>query len=218
MGFVSLSPNVYTKILERPTVGWYLDQERVTQAAAHLLNRGGIGRMQYLKALKLLYWAHRESLRETGLPLTGDTPVAMKLGPVLSEVYNYIKSDDLTDHACWDQYLQREGYDLVLKADPGTTKLSRFDLRVLDAAFDQHAGRDGFEMSELTHEFPEWEEANLRRSLDGRGSEPIDMQSMMRAVGCSREQIEGALAARDEERGYFRFFAGLSNANEPAAR
>lgn len=198
-------------------MGWYLDQERVTQAAAHLIQRGG-GRMQFLKVLKLLYWADRESLRETGLPLTGDTPVAMKLGPVLSEVYNYVKSDEMTDHTFWDQYLKRDGYDLVLESDPGTSKLSRFDLRLLDAAVERHAERDGFEMSELSHEFPEWEEANCRRSLDGRGAEFIDIQSMMRAVGCSSEQIENALAARDEERGYFRFFSGLANAIEPAAR
>lgn len=199
-------------------MGWYLDQERVTQAAAHLLKRRGTGRMQYLKALKLLYWADRESLRETGLPLTGDTPVAMKFGPVLSEVYNYIKGDDWTDHDYWDRFLRREEYDLVLTADPGVAKLSRYDIRILDTALDKLGHREGIEISELTLEFPEWEEADRRRSLDGRGAELIDIQRMMRAVGCSQEQIEDALKARDEERGYFRFFSGLANAIEPAAR
>lgn len=199
-------------------MGWYLDQERVTQCAAHLLKRSTDRRMQYLKLLKLLYWADRESLRATGLPLTGDTPVAMKLGPVLSEIYNYVKGDDWTEHAFWDQHLRRVGYELILDIDPGSDKLSRYDLRVLDAAFDQHVDRDGFEVSELTHEFPEWEEANQRRSLDGRGSELIDFQSMMRAVGCTSAQIKNALATRDEERGYFRFFAGHSDEPAPVTR
>lgn len=199
-------------------MGWFLDQERITQAVAHLLRCEDTDRMQYLKVLKLLYWADRESLREIGRPVTGDTAVAMKMGPVLSEVYNYIKGDELTDHDYWDRHFRKDGYDLILADDPGTSKLSRYDLRMLKDSVDEHAGRDGFGLSELTHEFPEWAHANMRREWDGRGSEPIDLRKTMEAVGSSPERIAQVLQERDEERGYFQFFAGLHDEPERSTR
>lgn len=39
--------------------------------------------MSYLRMLKLLYLADRESLKETGHTITGDRVVAMEHGPVL---------------------------------------------------------------------------------------------------------------------------------------
>ncbi|MGE0134681.1 MAG: hypothetical protein AB7L91_10365 [Dehalococcoidia bacterium] len=43
------------------------DERRAAQAAAQLLELRG-GRMPYMKLIKLLYWADRESLIETGTP------------------------------------------------------------------------------------------------------------------------------------------------------
>lgn len=198
-------------------MGWYLDQERVTQAAAHLIRSSGGNRMPYLKLLKLLYWADRESIREIGVPLTGDNAVAMKNGPVLSEIYDYIKGDLLIGHDTWDRFLQTEDYEVRLIDDPGTDKLSKFDRRILEAAVAEHAGHDGFDLSELSHEFPEWLEANQQRELDGRGAEPIDLRRTMEAVGCSRAEIEKMEQNREEERQYFQFFEGVTDeAHRPA--
>lgn len=199
-------------------MGWYLDQERIAQAAAFLIGCGKEQRIQYLKLLKLLYWADRESLREAGVPITGDTAVAMKNGPVLSNIYDYIKGEDLSDHTVWDRYFRKDGYELVLTADPGMGKLSRYDRRILKTAYETHQGQDGFEMSESSHEFPEWEAANARRKIDGRGAVPIRIEDTLAAVGCSQEQIDRVAEAQNEERQYFQFFSGVTSESDSPAR
>ncbi len=46
--------------------------------------------MSYMKLIKLLYLADREALARWGRPITTDTYVAMKHGPVLSYILNLI--------------------------------------------------------------------------------------------------------------------------------
>jgi uncharacterized phage-associated protein len=65
--------------------------EKAIQAVAALLHFHGSKEMSYLRMLKLLYIADRETLKETGRPITGDRIVAMEHGPVLSSVYDLIK-------------------------------------------------------------------------------------------------------------------------------
>ena len=64
--------------------------EKTLQASAVLLGLDG-GRMDRIRLLKLLYIVDRELLAEIGRPLTGDMAIAMKHGPVLSQVYDLIK-------------------------------------------------------------------------------------------------------------------------------
>ena len=64
--------------------------ERTAQAAAVLLRRADGHRMPYIRLLKLLYVADRESVRGTGFPITGDDPCAMRRGPVLSITHDLI--------------------------------------------------------------------------------------------------------------------------------
>ena len=64
-----------------------INVEKTVQAIAVLLTAVGHRRLEYLSIIKQLYFADRESWGETGAPITGDVPVAMKNGPVLSGVY-----------------------------------------------------------------------------------------------------------------------------------
>ena len=60
------------------------NEQKVAQMAAFLLARGK-GKMKYLKLLKLLYLADRESMKRNGHPISGDSYVSMDHGPVLSK-------------------------------------------------------------------------------------------------------------------------------------
>src|SRR5271155_4089348 len=64
---------------------------KTIQAIGVLLRADGVKRMNYMRLLKLLYMADRESLRETGRPITGGPVTAMERGPVLEEVYDLIR-------------------------------------------------------------------------------------------------------------------------------
>src|SRR5260370_3038471 len=93
--------------------------KQTLQAAAHLIRLQPNSRLNYTRALKLLYVAERELLAETGSLLTADRPCAMENGPVLSRTYNLIKGQAPTEqHSTWNRYLPTAGYDLVLKDAP----------------------------------------------------------------------------------------------------
>ena len=68
------------------------DEQRSTQAVAVLLEHAG-GEENYTKLLKLLYLADRQSLLETGELITGSALVAMKLGPLSSDVLRCINRE-----------------------------------------------------------------------------------------------------------------------------
>ncbi len=60
--------------------------------------------MSYMKLIKLLYLADREALARWGRPITTDSYVSMKHGPVLSEVLNLI-TDPLSDQTFWARHI-----------------------------------------------------------------------------------------------------------------
>lgn len=64
------------------------------RASAVLLKTEPAHRMGRLRLLKLLYIADREALTERARPITGDSPVAMDNGPVLSNTYDLIKGQN----------------------------------------------------------------------------------------------------------------------------
>lgn len=84
--------------------------ERTAQAAGILLQAEEGHRMKYIRLLKLLYVADRESIRQSGFPITGDNVYAMRNGPVLSTTYNLLKGEGATPEAehgmpIWKQWI-----------------------------------------------------------------------------------------------------------------
>jgi uncharacterized phage-associated protein len=160
--------------------------EKSLQAAGVLL-RLEEGRMPYLRLLKLLYIADREMLASTAFPITGDRADAMKYGPVLSHVYALIKgSGPRFDE--WDQHIQTQGYAVKLAHDPGRGKLSRGEIEKLSQVSERYRNKDQWELSDLTHDFPEWKS----HWPDGAetGSYPIPWEDTLAAQGEGPETIK----------------------------
>ena len=168
------------------TFRFHLD--KTLQAAGVLLGLDG-GRMGYIRLLKLLYIADRELLVETGRPLTGDDAVAMKHGPVLSRVYDLIKGV-APPGSLWDAHLRTENYSVMLAADPGRGKLSKGEVEKLHDVTERYRYLDDFEVSERTHEFPEWQDHHRPGT-----STPIPWQEILQAQG-KPELVE--IIERDE--------------------
>jgi uncharacterized phage-associated protein len=82
MGTVTVDPKV-------GPIRFPFNERKALAAATRLLAEGG-GRMPSLRLLKLLCLSDHAALLEYGHPITGDRYVAMKLGPVLSTVYDRI--------------------------------------------------------------------------------------------------------------------------------
>jgi uncharacterized phage-associated protein len=160
--------------------------EKCLQAAGVLL-RLEEGRMSYMRLLKLLYVADREMLASTASPLTGDQAYAMRFGPVLSRTYSLIKETDFR-FGEWSRFLQTQGYAIKLVADPGRGRLSKGEIEKLTEISERYRLKDQWELSDLTHDFPEWKR-HWPDTADN-GSYPIPWEDMLLA------QTEGEDVAR----------------------
>jgi uncharacterized phage-associated protein len=168
--------------------------KQTLQAAAHLVKLQPNCQLNYTRALKLLYIAERELLAETASLLTADRPCAMENGPVLSRTYNLIKGRGPTDQqTTWNHYLQTDGYDLVLKDDPGHGELSRGIRGKLEEVTRRYEHLTGPQLNDVTHAFPEWQ----HYIPESNSSFPFDWEEVMAHQGKTAEEIQ--IACKHEE-------------------
>src|SRR5438105_4676814 len=153
-----------------------LSVPKTIQAIGVLLRQDGVRCMNYMRLLKLLYIADREALRHTGRAVVGGPVVAMERGPVLEEVYDLIRGRH-RHMPLWDEYLRTKHFNLELIKDPDVGQLSRYEIETLQETATRHADDDEWELSRLTHNFPEWQKNN-----PGQSCRPIPFQDVLAAV------------------------------------
>ena len=114
-----------------------------------------------LSLLKILFFADRYHIRNYGIPLLQDNYFAMKLGPVCSKTYDLIKKglyyDGLNDadRIFIDSNLFCNN-DIVSIKDTGMENLSESDFEALNFYVDTFSKFTPYELSDITHEYPEW--------------------------------------------------------------
>lgn len=128
--------------------------KKIVQAVGVLL-REARGRMEYLRLLKLLYIADREHLQSFLHPIVGTRLVAMKNGPLHSEVYNLVKGEHVAS-PLWSEFIRRDGHEIELLKDPGVSELSVAEIRTLTSTSDHYRTLSEWDIVEVTHDFPEW--------------------------------------------------------------
>ncbi len=163
---------------------------KTIQAIGVLLRADGVKRMNYMRLLKLLYIADRESLRETGRPITGGPVTAMERGPVLEEVYDLIRGQH-REMPLWDSFFRKERYDLVELCEPDVGKLSKYEINTLQEIAKKHEDRDEWALVQFTHQLPEW-----KQNDPGASSKPISLANILEAVGRGAEIDDLANEAR----------------------
>ncbi len=137
------------------TIAFPFQLEKAVEAVAVLLKLHG-GPLNYLALLKMLYIADRTALGELEQTITGDCYVSMDHGPVLSNVYDLIKGQSVNQG--WHQFITTQNYDVELICDPGEAELSEAELEILQQVYQDYGDLDPFEIAELTHKFPEWQD------------------------------------------------------------
>jgi uncharacterized phage-associated protein len=172
------------------------DLKKALQAAAVLLEYEKTRRMSYLRLLKLLYVADRECLAEFGRPITGDQPVALKRGPVLSRVLALIKGEHTEAGEC-DRWVHKDGYEVELVADPGRGELSRGEVAKLLEVSNRYRELDDCDVVEDTHKFDEWKK-NFRGD---ESAAPIDWSDALTALG--KADRAAAIEKAEEQRQFF---------------
>jgi len=163
-------------------------ERKAAQAAAFLLSLNH-RRMNYMKLIKLMYLADRQSLIETGLPITGDRMVSMPNGPVLSMVLDAINSGKRPYSAnAWHDYISEpERYTVRLHKGSQTKvdydELSQFNLKILEDVFTAFGRMNPWALVRYTHTLPEWDDPH-------GSSRPIDPATILRESGKSDAEIE----------------------------
>ena len=135
---------------------------KAIQAAGVLLRAEPSRRLSRLRLLKYLYIADRESLQTRARPITGDNPVAMDHGPVLTTTYEMLKGSDYCSPD-WDRYFDSDGRDVLLRQDPGVGKLTRFEIGLLQDVSRRFVDADDYAVADYTHQFAEWIKTNRRK-------------------------------------------------------
>lgn len=150
-------------------------EDKVTQVAALFLKLRG-EKMSHLKLMKLLYLAEREALLRWRRPISFDLYVSMPHGPVLSLTYSLIIGDMKGD-GFWSKYISPpSGHEVELISMPDTSSLSEAEEELIKEIFDRYGKMDRWELSDMTHELPEWQ--------DPKGSSfPIDYKDILQGAG-----------------------------------
>jgi len=165
-----------------------MNTEKLFQTVAFLLKKNR-GRMDYYNLIKECYIADRRAIDAVGVPITGDSYVSMTRGPVLKGLYSFIKgkNSDIMAQNKWNQCFSVTDHTISLIEQAfSDSYLSSYDESVLTEVANQFYGYSYEDMKAYAHEkgrFPEWEYVV-------KGEEkPIAIQSIMRAVGISENEI-----------------------------
>jgi uncharacterized phage-associated protein len=159
------------------------NEAKATQAAARLLRNRG--RMSYMKLIKLLYLADREALARWGRPITTDTYVSMKHGPVLSQVLDLITEgpNPFIGETFWTRHISEpEHYEVFLKVNPPDDLLSEAEDELLDEIFGEFGHLNPWALVDLVHKLPEWKDPQ-------GGAIPIEYADILTAQNKSPQEI-----------------------------
>jgi len=161
------------------------DVNKAAQAIGVLHSTEHASDVSYYRLLKLLYIADRESLKETGRPIVGGNSVAMDKGPLNSPVYNLIKGEH-QDAPHWQQFFNKNGRYLTMKANPGTDELSAKEIRKLHEISERLGERDDEELHAMVQGFPEYRQHHH----EGTSTViPLDSELDALGIGDKKEAI-----------------------------
>ncbi|GAA5484594.1 Panacea domain-containing protein [Haloferula sargassicola] len=137
---------------------------KATQALNFFARKEG-GRMNKLKALKLVYFADRCHLRRYGRPITNDRYLAMEYGPVASSCKDLAEMSEFLgkeETAYAQRFLSPAGHDYTSAAEVDVDEFSQTDLEALEFAWIHYGRRSPFDLADETHKFPEWKRHEAR--------------------------------------------------------
>jgi uncharacterized phage-associated protein len=154
--------------------------KKATQALNYFLQAND-GSLNKMKAIKFVWLADRLHLRKYGRTITSDVYFALPFGPVPSTTRNIIElnEDFLTNVEIEysSEFIENSGkYVFSSKKEPNLKVFSKTDISVLDIIIEKYNNFTEFQLSDLSHNFPEWKkyELPLKAKLESRFEIDID--------------------------------------------
>lgn len=170
-------------------MNFVLQDKKATQAVARLIERS-CGPIHYLRLVKLIYLADRESILKRGIAIVGGKYYSMRMGPVISEVMHLVHTRNAPG---WKSTIScRYGNEIRLERIPATDALSKSEMDILDATVKKHQDKTTEELVEWCHlNCPEYEK------VVGQDRKPISVESILKSQGSTPTKIK-AIAERAE--------------------
>jgi uncharacterized phage-associated protein len=140
--------------------------------------------MSYMKLIKLLYLADRQSLISHGRTITTGRHVSMPKGPVVSQILDLATEDDPpSGPTFWRKHISPpENFEVTLVEFPGDGELSRAEEAIIDGVFAEHGKKRRWDLVDFTHGLPEWQDPN-------GGSIPIAYRDILQVAGKTEAEI-----------------------------
>ena len=154
--------------------------EKVIQAINYL-TRKEKNEINKMKLIKLIYFADRYHFRKYGDLITQDKYYGMKLGPIPSITKDLISFNEFLDENILSyagEFIERkEGYDLVSKKEIDADYLAENEIEALEFAYNKFGDKDQYELSKITHDYPEW--LNIKDKLETNKRVEIDIKNFI---------------------------------------
>jgi len=118
-----------------------------------------------MKALKLIWLSDRLHLRKFGRRITNDTYFALNYGPVpsnskdLAENTSFLSQEEQCYRDCFLRNEDSYTYFSVEELDKNV--FSESDLDVLQSIYTQFGSYDHYQLSDISHKYPEWKKFEL---------------------------------------------------------
>ena len=133
------------------------DHKKATQALNYFATTSG-GKINKMKALKLVFLVDRYHLRKYGRLVTNDNYLAMKHGPVPSITRDIVESNDYLDDAIKDyfqEYIEPvDRWTIASLNQPDTSVFSETDIEALNFVWRIFGHYDQFQLRDITHTYP----------------------------------------------------------------
>ncbi|MBI4569884.1 MAG: SocA family protein [Planctomycetes bacterium] len=160
-------------------IRFQFDPKKAIACMVDILRRSG-GECDKVKLMKLLYLADREHFLREGYPITGDSQVAMKHGPVPSNCLDLLDGQVQEWREAVVSRIQTDDYHVRLRPEAVTNDpaLTDSERRALDDVFFTHGAKETWSLVDETHRFPEFQEACLKDT-----SAPIPYETILKHHG-----------------------------------
>ena len=135
------------------------DKSKAVNACLFILNK--IGKLDYHKLFKILYFAEQQHLIKYGRPITGDEYQAMNFGPVPSIIYDILKAVEHKNNPFinHNEYIgqfgiSREGRKpfVQAKAVANEEELSISEIELLDKSIADHKDLSFEQLTKKSHD------------------------------------------------------------------
>jgi uncharacterized phage-associated protein len=150
------------------------DIETIVQSLNYLARKFDGNTLNKMKAYKLLWLAERYHLRQYGRTITGDEYYAAPHGLIPTTGKDILDGNKY--HQKRNEVFIASEYDYTSIKDVNIDVFSDSDIEVLNLIVNQFGKYNQYELSDISHEFPEWKKYEKEIKASGKKSYRIDFE------------------------------------------